>query len=879
MTQVISIVRRHTELFALISKRVGGEEGGSEVAWARLAELKESIYPAKERLLDSWRRLGAITAVDEQTLYDLFVILLETVPDPSSSENVSPLPVEWNTVPVLPRATRAHPRAFKGTKFQPPKVGRLPQTDVRLHMCDAHSLRTLVSPLWKFLGRVRPRLVKAGYDDAALDAVAVECGPNATRSVPWNLPMQYLQYLWPSARLSPARDRSRLLSLFSALEMGADRQLLGAFARFAVVAGVETACLWGPVIQALPADRRVTFVEKLIGVRASRRSPIANSAAHVEEASSLASDEQFPVWIEHLLLVMHRDSSADYLLAGFRLSTQFNPKHRFGEIGQCVNFPEQDVEEIGISLDEHNWLALALWERCGRLPGFAELIRGSRWRSFAPEAARSYFRFLVGIVYFDIPEQAIQKKWAGVAEDIPKVEAMLLATPPEHQEKFVECVSDWLSCWDDPATVRRCLGRGFQLLRRLAAPPFKTGANIDRATMHFLELEDEPNLQRFLAAPNACFQSFEAACRRDTDAVLIARGLKQLTRLQGRFTVDSFLAKPNRLFRTAKMLGSVSAPVRAQIIKKCQEHLFFRIDALKAPVEKVCEEIAANLRGRQENPIPAQLSSWLRGEIELSQARRERYKRVLAERLMLTQLALIEESVVDWLKRGLPARQTTKSGEHALRLLGTLRENRRGLRKFLNAYWAGDQQYLSKHPATLAWYRRHKTVPHNVWEQGISFRSGKYSIEVERDPFEVLKLGTYVGSCLAIGGMCSDSAVAALLDANKRVLYARDDRNQVIARQLVAISDQDSLVCFSVYPLSASKEIKALFKEYDQAFSTALGLPLYRPTEGDAGYEISTVLSAYWWDDMSWDFEVSDKQAARPGKKTASRKFPGVPAG
>jgi hypothetical protein len=239
---------------------------------------------------------------------------------------------------------------------------------------------------------------------------------------------------------------------------------------------------------------------------------------------------------------------------------------------------------------------------------------------------------------------------------------------------------------------------------------------------------------------------------------------------------------------------------------------------------------------------------------------------------MLTQLALIEESVVDWLKRGLPVRQTTKSGEHALRLLGTLRENRRGLRKFLNAYWAGDQHYLSKHPATLAWYRQHKAVSRKLWEQGISFRSGNYSIEVERDPFEVLKLGTYVGSCLAIGGMCSDSAVAALLDANKRVLYARDAGNQVIARQLVAISDQDSLVCFFVYPLSASKEIKALFKEYDQAFSAALGLPLYQPTDGDAGYEIRSVLSVYWWDDMSWDFEVTDKRAAPLAKTTVSRK-------
>jgi hypothetical protein len=872
MPHVISIVRRPSELTALIRRRVDGGEGATEAAWVRLEEVKDSVFPGKARLLESWGRLSEVSATDEQALYDLFVVLLETVPDPSSAKNVSPLPAEWNSVPAHPKATRAHPRAFKGTKFQPPKSSRLPQTDIRPQMCDARSLRTLVSPLWKFVERVRLRLVKAGYTEVALEAITVECGPNATRSVPWNLPAQYLQYLWQSARPRSARDQSDLLSLFSTLEMEANRSLLGAFAQFVMAAGVEAACAWGPVIQALPADRRVMFVGKLTAAGASLSMPMANSAAYVEEASTLASDEQFPAWIERLLLVMQRDASADYLLSGFRLATQFKAKSRFEELGHCANFPEQEVEEIGISLDEHNWLAVTLWERCGRLPGFGEVIRQSRWHEFAPNAARSYFRFLVGIVYCDIPEPAIQKKWAAIVKRIPEIEALLLATLAEYQEKVVECVSDWLSCWDDEAAIGRCLSRGFQLLRRLAAPPFETAVDIDRATMFFLELKEELTWQRFLAAPDACFQSLEAACRRDTDAVLIARGLEQLTRLQSRFTVDSFLAKPNRLFRTAKMLGSVSAPVRAQIIKGCQEHIFFRIDALNAPVKTVCAEIAKNLRGRQENPIPAQLSAWSRGEIELSQARIERYQRVLAERLMLTQLALIEESVVDWLKRGLPVRQTTKSGEHALRLLGTLRENRRGLRKFLKAYWAGDQDYLSKHPATLAWYRQHKAVPRKLWEQGISFQRGNYSIEVESDPFEVLKLGTYVGSCLAIGGMCSDSAVAALLDANKRVLYARDARNQVSARQLIAISDQNCLVCFFVYPLSASTEIKALFKEYDQAFSKALGLPLYQPAEGDAGYEISSVLSVYWWDDMSWDFEVSGKQVARTGKKAVRRK-------
>ena len=189
-----------------------------------------------------------------------------------------------------------------------------------------------------------------------------------------------------------------------------------------------------------------------------------------------------------------------------------------------------------------------------------------------------------------------------------------------------------------------------------------------------------------------------------------------------------------------------------------------------------------------------------------------------------------------------------------------MRENRRGLRNFLNAYWSGDREYLSGHPTTVAWHRSHKAISRELWERGLPCLSegGEFTIQIEQDPLEILKLGTYTSTCLGVGGMCSDSAVAALLDVNKKVLYARDRRGRVVARQLLAIADDDRLVCFSIYPLSSSPAMKSAFREYDQAFALALGIPLYDPADpSDAGYQVSSVLSVYWWDDNSWDFNTS----------------------
>jgi hypothetical protein len=193
-----------------------------------------------------------------------------------------------------------------------------------------------------------------------------------------------------------------------------------------------------------------------------------------------------------------------------------------------------------------------------------------------------------------------------------------------------------------------------------------------------------------------------------------------------------------------------------------------------------------------------------------------------------------------------------------LRLLGSVDDNRRGLRRALKAYWLGDQNYLSRHPATTAWYKENPSIPRDTWERGISFESNGMSLSIESNPLEVLKLGEYAGSCLGIGGLCSYSAAAVLLDVNKQVVYARSWQGKVVGRQLLAISDDNRLICFSVYPLGANDRVKASFFEYDLAFAHALGVSVFDPKEkGAPEYTVRSILSDYWWDDGSWDFDTT----------------------
>ena len=128
---------------------------------------------------------------------------------------------------------------------------------------------------------------------------------------------------------------------------------------------------------------------------------------------------------------------------------------------------------------------------------------------------------------------------------------------------------------------------------------------------------------------------------------------------------------------------------------------------------------------------------------------------------------------------------------------------------------SGDREYLERHPETLAFRKRHPALDDKGWRLWLdgmtldaTYRGGRVRLGVERDPLEVLRIGSYAGSCLGLGGGHVYSAAAVALDLNKRVVYARNDAGTVVGRQLLALSEQGRLVCFHVYPLGVDKELQ-----------------------------------------------------------------------
>ncbi|WNG37420.1 hypothetical protein F0U61_29855 [Archangium violaceum] len=192
---------------------------------------------------------------------------------------------------------------------------------------------------------------------------------------------------------------------------------------------------------------------------------------------------------------------------------------------------------------------------------------------------------------------------------------------------------------------------------------------------------------------------------------------------------------------------------------------------------------------------------------------------------------------------------------HALQMANLVHHNRRALRRLLARYFEGERDFIVRHPVSRTWFERHPRVEQAKWLEGLMLRRevpgmGEVTLSLEQDALEALRLGTHVGSCLGLNGLCDYSAAAVVLDVNKRVLYARDTRGRVLARQLLAISDDDTLVPFKVYPESCPQPLQSVFLDYDLAFAETLGLPL---SDGIEEPEVENVLSTHFWHDGAWE--------------------------
>lgn len=889
MDRIISIIRENSQLYALKVRQTGdfaipvivedSEKAPSlpeyYIVKTPLEEIPESLLPHKKRLLASWAELSHYQASDSEALRHLLTVLLET--RASFSEGGMPLP---DLVPTAQeqtfRATAAHPRAYKGTKTRPPKLRQPEPVDLRPYMDTAHNQNRLIGDSSTHLQKVLELLCQDGYDRERLNFILsapVRVEPylayhhGITDGAAPEMPALFSSHLLPLLKAISIEVIKTYLSLFHGLALHERPDVLPVFLALVSLEPGKFISGWAKLIAAQTMERQAELACYLIESGITEHSPEIFTASDLARFNSMTSEDVYSHRLYYLFSALLEGSSKEYLFSGFHLANSFNPHFRFSDIGDCRDFPLEQVEELALYLDSDNpdiicpgrYYSMSIWESCGRLKGLQHLIRQLPWQSLRPEAASSFLDMLKNFRYDDLDDDQISRKGDFVYRKAPALFETVCRIAPPYQDKFIDSVRELHWYWDGEDIIDKRYDELYALSERLSQKPFSEDTIIADVLFKLLDLDDREQQDRIINAPDNCFRQMEKACRRSNDEYIIRKGLNAIRTAASDFSGNCFIHFPTSLFRAAKRLGTLSIFQRYKVMRYFNEHILMTTDWDKISADKAMKLLRPLIDEGLANPMPTKLRNWLAGTILLSEKQREKYLQMMRVKILQTKLDLLEHIARKNLAAGISVDSLAPDLEHALQMINTSNDNRRAFRRFLKALLEGNDKYILTHPLTLRWISKHPALNIELWSNGICISErledmGSVTLSVERDPLEALKLGTHVGSCLGLGGGLTYSALAVVLDFNKQVIYARDDRGRMLARQLVAISEDDRLVCFEVYPLSAYRRLKQLFREYDRRFAEALGIPLYIDSIEDE-YSIVRILSERWWDDRPWQDE------------------------
>lgn len=853
---LVSLLRASDGLSACISSTA--DDGALPLISIPLAQVPNGLYPQRDALLADWDSLR--NARQLKSVWPAFWrVFWTTLPD---LREQAPLAMPRLVSPQTPpQASAAHPRAFRGTKFQPPK-----SPSPVLDLCAWLSDDRLLDGFFARHDFARlPALQADGQPVAGSHSATTAAGflARQTGVEPDQLPVMpevfRRAFLW-QLRLRPLRNKLAWLQLWRGLGSAQGGPELALPARLCALA--PDAYEWALLALILPVARQSIFLHALIDHRTYLLPRAALSVGQLTSLDADTDDDQrFTLYVNAVLSNLNRQVSAAYSLCGCTLADRV--RDSYGEerldlslraTKDCAQVPMSDIYRMSAALGVDGQSGeLNAWDYCARLPGFDIFLRETSWESLSPEVAYEWRSLFVRMMWDEEDEEKRVKRWRAYLAIFPEWHRALLALPVAWHDKYVRMLRDYACGWDDVDSLRDSVGYLLPLQQAFCRPPFSASADGDCVLSSMAVHLRHAGWRQLAETDERTWLIIERECRRDNDAMLTMRGLYTMTQCWPSFTLRALAAAPRRLMRTSRLLGCLGYERRRQFLAEISHSAWYATNwAEVAPYEacqmirRLCAETGTH------SPVPRRLRDHFEGNVILSDMQIERHCRVSIAALPTVLLGALEQSIWNCIDTPFNLRARSTAAGHAVRLLAGLDGNRKGLRRFLLNFCQGRADSYIDHPLNRAWFALHPRIDAQIWGRDTLSRAMEGADEIvlalETDPLEILMLGTYVGSCLGIGGLCDYSAVACLLDANKQVVYARNAAGAVLARQLLAIDEQDRLICFAVYPVTASKTLVSAFHAFNHTLAKALDIAIYTQ-QGDEKYDIAAVVAQDWWDD------------------------------
>ncbi len=276
--------------------------------------------------------------------------------------------------------------------------------------------------------------------------------------------------------------------------------------------------------------------------------------------------------------------------------------------------------------------------------------------------------------------------------------------------------------------------------------------------------------------------------------------------------------------------------------------------------EKLKEEANSSLLSRLEN-LRDEKQSQLRYSSVVNRARRA-FKRSLRllERQSLEHLLnkIYGELLAELLDLSSPQGELPAGVRESLQLVTTDNRNFALFIQLLRHVM--NEEDLSCRQENQDWLTKaeQKGLDKTKWLKGIALTVSsdreKYTVCTEKRPLEILKMGSYFGTCLALDdGFNAASTVLNALDVNKQVFYCYDAKGGVVGRKLIGASKECFVYAYNTYGFAELPVLEGKFEELIAKFCLDCGLQLK-----DKGAP-EKLHNGFWYDDgsVSWNYAKS----------------------
>ena len=841
---------------ALVVRRGTGLHGvGVEPQPMVLMALPEAPlrWPKPLRpLAEAWKRLAQVRYASPEVLADVLHVLLETVSDPELEAPACPL-VRLEVPRAISR-TAAHPRAFRGTHAKPLRASMPAPIDIRPALAHARHRAVLLESLLPFLTHALDLLRARHFDSRKLiqlQNLLHERGPGIDVALAYHhglcaLPQapRLFALMLPLLKDSDRSTLQKWIGLAWALEIPERPNWLGLF--MGLVARSEpVARAWAELCITLPLDK----ADAVLRVAFSQRAPSPEAlqpwlGTLLERWCPVPQIEKrlkFGVRALHANFSTQTVNAAfDFIFATQGIAPDVLPKRDVPFPFAALLAARERSQNPGAPF---GWTVWNLWAAAGELPELSAFITELLHVPLPPSTTLA-LALALNNLNLDRPT------WPAVKQAFRELASQLASVPEPKHDALIGLMTDLLESAKRRADALPVIQRMLELgVRVPELVPFERR----QLWRELLALANPVLLDAVLASPQT-LRALARAHRRDNDANRAGRGLNVLLQLAPMLALEGLVEAPAATVDAARVLGTLaSAAARTRLRHVLDQPLFIR-DPLARPLSEACTLLDGVCGASLEHPMPRALRAHIRGVAILKPGQVERHLAVTREGLIQLRMRAIERDVLQGMRGGLQVDLRDVRIRHALQLASCVESNRPALKRFLAAHLSGHGEPAERHPANRAWLARHPRIDASRWLQGTQLEREmggvRIRVQLEHDPLEVLRLGSYVGSCLGLGGGNEPGAAAAMLDVNKRVAYARDTRGRVLARQLLAINAAERLVCHEVYPVGTSVALQTLIRDFDLQLAAELGLKIAERSDAAA---VECVVAQSWYDDGAWD--------------------------